>query len=75
MSEEIEVEIKPKQRWVQILSGRTIRVMAITEGYCMVRFGGGMPFVIYHKELRSKYRLSLQSTKNDRQSSTSNSPS
>jgi hypothetical protein len=67
-----EIELKVGQRWVQLMTGRTIRIMAIAEGYCMARFKGGMPFVIWGAELKGKYGLSkqaLKETKNEQKKS------
>jgi hypothetical protein len=58
-----EIEIKEKQRWIHKASGMTIRIMAISEGWCMVRYKGGSPFCLFGKEMKDKYILSVQSKK------------
>jgi len=61
MSEEIEFKIG--QRWVHKLMGRTVRIMAIAEGYCMVRYKGGAPFVLFGKHMRDNYHISYDELK------------
>lgn len=61
MSEEIELKVG--QRWVHKLMGRTIRIMAISEGYLMVRYKGGAPFVIYSKHMIDNYHISYNELK------------
>lgn len=58
-----EMIIKEKQRWIHRANGHTIRIMATSENWYMVRRKGGSPFCIYRSELIDKYYLSPQSNK------------
>lgn len=60
-------EIKVGQCWVRNWDGRTARVLAIVEGYCMVRIRGGMPFVIPPDKLQRDYKLNPMKKKTQKQ--------
>ena len=43
--------IVPNQEWLTPKSILTVRVMAVAQGYAMVRFKGCIPHVVYIKDM------------------------
>ena len=48
-------EIKPKQVWRKRVDGRTVRIMAVVEGYVMYRIKGAIPGLLFHKRFIKQY--------------------
>lgn len=45
------------QRWTRKRDGTEVRVMAVVEGWVMVRFKGAVPFISFWKEFQRNYML------------------
>lgn len=64
-NEEI-IEVKEKQCWVRNIDGITVRVMAVSGKYAMVRLSGCFPYVVSFSDLEKRYKLNpqIKKTKN-----------
>lgn len=49
--------VKAKQRWRHRGHGSEVRVMAVVEGYVMVRHKGCVPFLVHWKDFELNYRM------------------